>query len=642
MGVGDGSLIRRMRSKTSGVTKHAVEELISGARSSPRQKRLPVQHYQILFRHPIIFTLALRAFRLAGLAVGLGISAFTAYQRSQAAQMASGASRRGHLDAGAGREVVYCHACFNEWFRIDHGLACPRCGSDVTEIVSPENDPRRDLAPSSNSNSPDLPPLRPVDDSDPDEADIEEHMGPQGIRFRRSTRSGPEQQHHDPTLEPVLDSFYDMIQNFGQTAAPGRSGGTGIFGRANDETFVAPRIQRTTFTSGALGGGTASVTIFSSPAFRGPGNQGGEDRAGSDHDNEEAVDPFQALFTSIIREIPPPSAPGEQGRPTGPQPGIVRGLQDILNLFNPANAMMGDAVYSQEAFDSIITQLMEANPQSNAAPPASEEALGKLDRRPVDQQMLEPEGQVECSICIDDMEVGQTAVFLRCKHWFHEDCVVLWLKEHNTCPVCRTPIEKNNRAGNRSAAGGSSGSDRTPRGGNATRPPHPPPNFSRSNSDQPRAAGSGADTPTGRAAAEMVSSIYVGTHNRRSSQRLDEALQSVENMQRERDRDRDHDRAQGRAAAAAAAAAAASGFSYDTSRLQRRTSHSPTSPRTANLAEQGARMRQRSPSESSRRGNSDRDGRRQSGPGPWSWIRDRLTGSGNSGGPQDSHGQDQS
>lgn len=332
-------------------------------------------------------------------------------------------------------------------------------------------------------------------------------------------------------------------------------------------------------------------------------------------------------------ELSPPAAAGEHGRQAGPQFGLARGLQEILNLFNPANAMMGDAVYSQEALDRIITQLMEVNPQSNAAPPASEEALHKLDRRTVDTQMLEPEETAECSICIDEMKVGETAVFLPCKHWFHEDCVVLWLKEHNTCPVCRTPMEKNNAAANRSARGGSSSGGGAARSGNPTRPPNSPPNFSRDNSDQSRAFSGrydgGADTPTGRAAADMVSAIYVDAQDRPTNQRLDEALRSVENMQRERDHDR-----QGRATA--------SGFSYDTSRLQRRTSHSPTSPRNANFAEQGARMRQRSPSESNRRGTADQNGHRQSGPGAWGWIRDRFAGNGGSGDTQDSQGQGQS
>lgn len=34
------------------------------------------------------------------------------------------------------RELVFCHACSNEWLRDQHGLQCPECHSDVVEIVS--------------------------------------------------------------------------------------------------------------------------------------------------------------------------------------------------------------------------------------------------------------------------------------------------------------------------------------------------------------------------------------------------------------------------------------------------------------------------------------------------------------------------
>lgn len=34
------------------------------------------------------------------------------------------------------REQVFCHECQSEWPRVDHGLTCPSCGSEFTEIVS--------------------------------------------------------------------------------------------------------------------------------------------------------------------------------------------------------------------------------------------------------------------------------------------------------------------------------------------------------------------------------------------------------------------------------------------------------------------------------------------------------------------------
>lgn len=35
------------------------------------------------------------------------------------------------------RDMMFCHECQDEWYRDMHGLTCPECGSDFTEIVSP-------------------------------------------------------------------------------------------------------------------------------------------------------------------------------------------------------------------------------------------------------------------------------------------------------------------------------------------------------------------------------------------------------------------------------------------------------------------------------------------------------------------------
>lgn len=155
------------------------------------------------------------------------------------------------------------------------------------------------------------------------------------------------------------------------------------------------------------------------------------------------------MFGNIIGEMGPPI---DHGGPRSPNQnegdGNARQNADfsmalsqlIASLINP-HMVHGDAVYSQEALDRIITNLMEANPQSNAPAPASDEAIAKLPKKKLDEEMLGPELKGECTICIDDMKVGDEAVVLPCKHWFHEQCVVLWLKQHNTCPICRAAID---------------------------------------------------------------------------------------------------------------------------------------------------------------------------------------------------------
>jgi hypothetical protein len=45
----------------------------------------------------------------------------------------------------------------------------------------------------------------------------------------------------------------------------------------------------------------------------------------------------------------------------------------------------------------------------------------------------------KCNICLDDMDIGSSLIKLKCKHYFHCDCISKWLTEQSTkCPVCRT------------------------------------------------------------------------------------------------------------------------------------------------------------------------------------------------------------
>ena len=124
------------------------------------------------------------------------------------------------------------------------------------------------------------------------------------------------------------------------------------------------------------------------------------------------------------------------GHPMPPHmPGVFAGL------FNPTHAVSGDAVYSQEALDQIMSQLMEQHPTSNAPGPASKGDIDALPKKTLTEKLLGPEGKGECSVCMDDVHVGDEVVFLPCNHWFHEVCATAWLSEHNTCPICRKGID---------------------------------------------------------------------------------------------------------------------------------------------------------------------------------------------------------
>ncbi|XP_076917350.1 E3 ubiquitin-protein ligase ATL31-like [Bidens hawaiensis] len=49
--------------------------------------------------------------------------------------------------------------------------------------------------------------------------------------------------------------------------------------------------------------------------------------------------------------------------------------------------------------------------------------------------------QSECTVCLADMEDGDTVRLLpNCKHLFHVKCIDEWFVGHTSCPVCRVPV----------------------------------------------------------------------------------------------------------------------------------------------------------------------------------------------------------
>jgi len=112
----------------------------------------------------------------------------------------------------------------------------------------------------------------------------------------------------------------------------------------------------------------------------------------------------------------------------------------FASLFNPAMMQGGDAVYSQEALDQIISQLMEQHTSGNAPGPATQDAIAHLPKHVIDEKDLGEEGTAECSICIEAVKLGEEVTELPCHHWFHGECIKAWLSEHDTCPQCRQGI----------------------------------------------------------------------------------------------------------------------------------------------------------------------------------------------------------
>jgi len=70
---------------------------------------------------------------------------------------------------------------------------------------------------------------------------------------------------------------------------------------------------------------------------------------------------------------------------------------------------------------------------NKAKPPASSEVVELLPRVRINADHA---GEV-CTVCQDEFECNTTAIRLPCAHLFHNDCILPWLKEHNSCCTCR-------------------------------------------------------------------------------------------------------------------------------------------------------------------------------------------------------------
>lgn len=116
---------------------------------------------------------------------------------------------------------------------------------------------------------------------------------------------------------------------------------------------------------------------------------------------------------------------GASGSTSHPQP---RGLINIdfpLPFFLHSNP--GDYAWGNAGFDAVITQLLNNLDGTNSGPPPMPKQ--QVDNLPIvkvnDDQVKN--NNLQCTVCMDDFQVGDSARQLPCEHFFHEDCIVPWL-----------------------------------------------------------------------------------------------------------------------------------------------------------------------------------------------------------------------
>lgn len=96
----------------------------------------------------------------------------------------------------------------------------------------------------------------------------------------------------------------------------------------------------------------------------------------------------------------------------------------------PAGSSLSD-YFIGPGFEALLQRLAENDPNRYGTPPARKEDVESLATVRIEDPCL------QCSVCLDDFEVGIEAKQMPCKHSFHADCLLPWLELHSSCPVCR-------------------------------------------------------------------------------------------------------------------------------------------------------------------------------------------------------------
>ncbi|GIX65632.1 E3 ubiquitin-protein ligase, putative [Babesia caballi] len=96
--------------------------------------------------------------------------------------------------------------------------------------------------------------------------------------------------------------------------------------------------------------------------------------------------------------------------------------------------------FDPRAMNEIMYYMMENDPNRQGPPPAAKRVVESLEVETIDEETAK---RLEtCAICTEDFAAGDRIHWLSndrslCGHGFHVDCILPWLRQHNSCPVCR-------------------------------------------------------------------------------------------------------------------------------------------------------------------------------------------------------------
>lgn len=275
-----------------------------------------------------------------------------------------------------------------------------------------------------------------------------EHFGSRGSPFSNF-----------PPQQPANNNGPSVYQN--TYRSPGGHMTISSFSYSSSGPQRAPNDQAQMMNSfgGLLSGLLSNITGAHNPSSPQPMSPGAGMGTPRDPRHPHGFDTQNDIMSQFF---PPQNGTGTRSAPGSPPPmgfqnhGAFQvhgdGGIDPHPLFNMMRMMLtghplmmnghGDAAYSQEEFDRIMSQLMEQSQQGGGEPPASQDEIARIPKRKVDQEWLDGQETKECTICMEEAKVDEEISELWCGHWYHPFCIKQWLDAHGACPLCRKSLKQ--------------------------------------------------------------------------------------------------------------------------------------------------------------------------------------------------------
>ena len=120
---------------------------------------------------------------------------------------------------------------------------------------------------------------------------------------------------------------------------------------------------------------------------------------------------------------------------------LNRRAENLRNRANHIVELLTNYIFIQnnnDNIDNIISHIMLHDTNKYGNPPAAKKAIENLKKYKINEEKIKEFGfENSCAVCKDEFNIGEECLSMPCNHNFHKDCIIPWLNERNSCPICR-------------------------------------------------------------------------------------------------------------------------------------------------------------------------------------------------------------